>query len=102
MLAASPDAPAVYVSAAEAIRRHPGLNHVVLYRLAAVGRVAVDLQPGTPPRYSATDIARASWLPRNEEPDRCIAQANGSSLRLEPMRWTSFQPKPILPNRPTS
>jgi hypothetical protein len=59
MLAASPDAPAAYVSAAEAIRRHPGLNHVVLYRLAAVGKVAVDLQPGVPPRYSLADIGRA-------------------------------------------
>ena len=52
-------AKAVFISAAEATRRFPGLSPTKLYRLAAHGRVAVDLKPGIPARYSAADIARA-------------------------------------------
>ncbi len=52
-------AQADFISAAEATRRHPGLSPTKLYRLAAIGAVAIDLQPGVPPRYSAGDIARA-------------------------------------------
>jgi hypothetical protein len=50
---------AVFISAAEANRRFPGLSPTKLYRLAAHGRVTVDMKPGIPPRYSVTDIARA-------------------------------------------
>jgi hypothetical protein len=54
-----------FISAAEATRRHPKLSPTKLYRLAAIGAVAVDLQPGVPPRYSAGDIERA-LAPKNK------------------------------------
>lgn len=47
-----------FISAAEAIRRHPGLNHVVLYRLAALRKVDVALGSGENIRYSASDLSR--------------------------------------------
>jgi hypothetical protein len=50
---------AVFISAAEANRRFPGLSPTKLYRLAPHGRVTVDMKPGIPARYSAADIARA-------------------------------------------
>jgi hypothetical protein len=50
---------AVFISAAEANPRFPGLSPTKLYRLAAHGRVTVNMKPGIPARYSAADIARA-------------------------------------------
>jgi hypothetical protein len=47
-----------YVSGAEAIRRYPALSRVHLYRLVAIQRIRVQLDPGTPMRYHAADLAR--------------------------------------------
>ena len=48
----------VYVSAADAIRRHPRLNRVKLYKLALSRQVKCKLPPGTPPRYRLSDLDR--------------------------------------------
>jgi hypothetical protein len=45
-----------FISAAEAIRRHPTLNRAKLYRMGLTKQVRVQLLRGTPPRYSVIDL----------------------------------------------
>lgn len=47
-----------HIPAAAAIRRHPSLSRVRLYRLVAGGEVRVVLPPGRPPRYNVADLDR--------------------------------------------
>jgi hypothetical protein len=48
----------LFISAAEAIRRHGALNRQKLYRLGLTQAIRVHLLPGVPPRYSAEDLDR--------------------------------------------
>jgi hypothetical protein len=45
-----------YISAADAIRRHPVLNRAKLYHLGLTRSIRVRLRPGIPPRYSVSDL----------------------------------------------
>jgi hypothetical protein len=47
-----------YASAAQAIRKFPGLTRVRLYRMGVTQRIRVKLEPGIPPRYHLEDVAR--------------------------------------------
>jgi hypothetical protein len=47
---------AEFISASEALRRHPGLNRPRLFRLGMTGAVRVQLPAGTPPRFAAEDL----------------------------------------------
>jgi hypothetical protein len=48
-----------FISAAQAIRENPGLTTSRIYVWAAHKQIRVELPPGKPARYSASDIARA-------------------------------------------
>jgi hypothetical protein len=46
----------IFVTAAEALRQHPHLSRVRLYRAAVIGGVQTQLIPGVPPRYKLADV----------------------------------------------
>jgi hypothetical protein len=46
-----------WISAREALRRLGGMNNYQLMKLATVGRVATQVLPGAPIKYSAADVA---------------------------------------------
>jgi hypothetical protein len=48
-----------FISAAQAIRENPGLTTSRIYVWAARQEIRVELPAGRPPKYSASDIARA-------------------------------------------
>jgi hypothetical protein len=48
----------LYIPGAEALRKHPTLSRVHLYRLVAIQRVRAQLPAGAPIRYHAADLAR--------------------------------------------
>jgi len=56
----------LFISAAEAIRRHQGLNRQKLYHLGLTQAIRVCLLPGVPPRYSAADLDRLMSAPADE------------------------------------
>jgi hypothetical protein len=58
MTAIAVKAPNLYITAAEAIRRHPSLNRARLYRMGLTRMIRVQLLPGIPPRYAAADLDR--------------------------------------------
>ena len=48
----------LYITAAECMRRHPGLHRVKLYHAAMIGQIRVKLDPRRTPRYCENDVAQ--------------------------------------------
>jgi hypothetical protein len=49
--------PDEFITQSEARRRYPTLSPSALYYRVVLRKVRTDLQPGSPPRYNAADLA---------------------------------------------
>ncbi len=65
-MSAAKTAPSDWITSADALRRHPELSRVKLYRLAASQLIRTTVPPGSAPRYSASDVDRV-MLAQNGE-----------------------------------